>query len=207
MRERTNVPMRRCCGCGKSFPKSELIRIAGRDGRAVIDMADRESGRGIYLCRSLDCIAMADKKKAVGRSLHMDLDGETVSALLAAARAMLGGEKSAEKQAERSAEKPAKVDSYLGFAARARKIVSGSDTCSISMKKGSAKLVIVAADAAENTKEKLQLEASRSGVPFRIYGNGDHLSKMTGKSGRTVFAVTDEHFAECILAEIEKEVF
>ena len=203
MKERTNVPMRRCCGCGKSFPKSELIRIAGRDGRAVIDMADRESGRGIYLCRSLDCIAMADKKKAVGRSLHMDLDGETVSALLAAARAMLGGE----KQAERSTEKPAKVDSYLGFAARACKIVSGSDTCSISMKKGSAKLVIVAADAAENTKEKLQLEASRSGVPFRIYGNGDHLSKMTGKSGRTVFAVTDEHFAECILAEIEKEVF
>ncbi len=203
MRERTNVPMRRCCGCGKSFPKSELIRIAGRDGRAVIDMADRESGRGIYLCKSLDCIAMADKKRAVGRSLHMDLDGETVSALLAAARAMLGGERSAEKPAE----KPAKVDSYLGFAARARKIVSGSDTCSISMKKGSAKLVIVAADAAENTKEKLQLEASRSGVPFRIYGSGDHLSKMTGKSGRTVFAVTDEHFAECILAEIEKEVF
>ena len=203
MKERTNVPMRRCCGCGKSFPKSELIRIAGRDGRAVIDMADRESGRGIYLCKSLDCIAMADKKKAVGRSLHMELDGETVSALLAAARAMLGGE----KQAERSAEKPAKVDSYLGFAARARKIVSGSDTCSISMKKGSAKLVIVAADAAENTKEKLQLEASRSGVPFRIYGSGDHLSKMTGKFGRTVFAVIDEHFAECILAEIEKEVF
>lgn len=195
MKETTNVPMRRCCGCGKSFPKSELIRIAGRDGRAVIDMADREKGRGIYLCRNLECIAMAEKKRALGRSLHTELSGDTVKALLEAARAIATGDR------------PSKVDSYLGFAARARKIVSGGETCVISMKKGSAKLVVVAVDAADNTKDKLVFEAKRYKVPCKVYGESDHLSKMTGTSGRTVFAVTDTHFAECILAEIEKEVF
>ncbi len=206
MEKVTNAPMRRCCGCGESFPKSELIRIAGRDGKAAIDMQDRAPGRGIYLCKSLDCIAKAEKRKALGRGLHTELTGEVVAKVLSEARAIAEGKSPATKPAG-GTEKPAGAHSLLGFAARARKIVSGADTCSINMKKGSAKLLIIAKDAAENTKDKLTYEAARYGVPCKVYGDSDRLSQMTGKSGRTVFAVIDDHFAQCILSEIEKEVF
>lgn len=198
MEKVTNAPMRRCCGCGESFPKSELIRIAGRDGKAAIDMQDRAPGRGTYLCRNLDCISKAEKRRAFGRGLHTELPGEVVAQIVAEARKIAAGEKPTGSS---------KAHSLLGFAARARKIVSGADTCSINMKKGSAKLLIIAGDAADNTKDKLASEATRYGIPCKIYGESDELSRATGKSGRTAFAVIDDHFAQCILTEIEKEVF
>ena len=208
MEKVTTAPMRRCCGCGESFPKSELIRIAGRDGKAAIDMQDRAPGRGIYLCKNLDCIAKAEKRRAFGRGLHTELPGEVVAQIVAEARAMVeGGTPEAKPSGDEKPAGSSKAHSLLGFAARARKIVSGADTCSINMKKGSAKLLIIAGDAAENTKDKLTGEAERFGVPCKIYGESDRLSQVTGKSGRTVFAVIDDHFAQCILSEIEKEVF
>ena len=207
MEKVTNAPMRRCCGCGESFPKSELIRIAGRDGKAAIDMQDRASGRGIYLCRNLDCIAKAEKRRAFGRGLHTELPGEVVAQIVAEAREIAEGGMPEKPNGREKSTGGSKADSLLGFAARARKIVSGADTCSINMKKGSAKLLIIAGDAADNTKDKLTGEAERLGVPCKIYGDSDRLSKTTGKSGRTVFAVIDDHFAQCILSEIEKEVF
>lgn len=51
------MPRRRCVGCGRIAPKSELLRIAaarddgGRSRRAVIDPAGTLPGRGAYLCR------------------------------------------------------------------------------------------------------------------------------------------------------------
>ncbi len=97
-----------------------------------------------------------------------------------------------------------KLESYLGFAARARALCSGSGTCSINIKRGKAKLLIIAEDAAENTVKKMESEAKARGVECRIYGKSDELSKITGVSGRTTFVITDEHFAECILNEIDE---
>ena len=97
-----------------------------------------------------------------------------------------------------------KLESLLGFAARARKIQSGGETCSINMQKHKAKLLIVAGDASNNTKDKLTSEAARYDVPFRVCSDSDTLSHITGTSGRTAFTITDEHFAECILEEIDR---
>ena len=47
-----------------------------------------------------------------------------------------------------------KVLSYLGLAARARKIQSGEFSTEKSVKSGRAALVIVASDASDNTKKK-----------------------------------------------------
>ncbi len=52
-----HVPRRRCVGCGRIAPKSELVRIAATgDGEsgprlAVLDRAGTMPGRGAYLCR------------------------------------------------------------------------------------------------------------------------------------------------------------
>ena len=98
-----------------------------------------------------------------------------------------------------------KIESLLGFAARARAIRSGSGTCSIEIKRGKAKLLIIAEDAAENTVKKMSGEAKSRGVEYRIYGSSDELSHITGQSGKATFVITDANFAECILAEIDEK--
>ena len=70
------VPMRRCVGCMTSFPQKEIVRIALLDGKPAIDKDGRMSGRGAYLCRSMDCFDMAMKKKrlayAIGARMTAD---------------------------------------------------------------------------------------------------------------------------------------
>lgn len=67
------VPLRKCAGCMESKPKSELIRIAGYEGEVSIDDTGKAKGRGVYLCPDRNCLKEAQKKKAIGRSLHMNL--------------------------------------------------------------------------------------------------------------------------------------
>jgi predicted RNA-binding protein YlxR (DUF448 family) len=78
-----HVPRRRCVGCGRIAPKSELMRlVAVREGSdrtklAVYDAAGTMPGRGAYLCRGArpgqpagDCLALAIRRGGVGRTLR-----------------------------------------------------------------------------------------------------------------------------------------
>ena len=64
-----------------SFPKQEIVRIASVNGKLVIDKAGRAGGRGVYLCRSLDCFDAAMKKKRFGYGLKTAVQPEEVAAL------------------------------------------------------------------------------------------------------------------------------
>ncbi len=57
----------------ESKPKGELIRIAGYEGKVTIDPTGRAKGRGVYICPSEECLKKAQKKKAIDRSLEVDL--------------------------------------------------------------------------------------------------------------------------------------
>ena len=78
-----HVPRRRCVGCGRVAPKSELMRlVAVREGTtghalAAYDPSCTMPGRGAYLCRgeqgaapSGDCLALAARRGAIGRALR-----------------------------------------------------------------------------------------------------------------------------------------
>ncbi len=97
-----------------------------------------------------------------------------------------------------------KFESYMGFASRSGKLVAGTSACISKIEKNQAKLLLIAADTAENTSEKLRYTAERNRIPVRIYGTADELSRMAGKPGRTVFAITDEHFAKMIAEQIDE---
>jgi predicted RNA-binding protein YlxR (DUF448 family) len=84
-------PRRRCVGCGRIAPKSELLRIAaapaqGSDSaHAVADPLARLPGRGAYLCRAdadarpaERCLAQAERKGAIARALRRALPGGLV---------------------------------------------------------------------------------------------------------------------------------
>ena len=75
------TPMRRCIGCMESKPKNQLVRIAGYEGAISIDPTGKAKGRGVYLCRNQDCFRMAQKKKAIGRGLKMEVSSQQVEKL------------------------------------------------------------------------------------------------------------------------------
>ena len=73
------IPMRRCVGCMTSFPKNEVVRIVADEGKPVIDLTGKKNGRGAYLCRSLDCLETAKKKKRLSYALGIQLTTEEMS--------------------------------------------------------------------------------------------------------------------------------
>ncbi len=75
------VPMRRCVGCMESKPKKELIRIAGYEDTVTLDLTGKAKGRGVYLCPDTKCLEQAKKKRALGRSLKMDITQEQIEKL------------------------------------------------------------------------------------------------------------------------------
>ena len=97
-----------------------------------------------------------------------------------------------------------KILSYMGFARKSGNLISGSNTCSITMKKGKVKLLLIAEDASDNTKDKMTGEAKARGVCVVVYGDGEEMSHAVGESGRTVFGITDVNFAQVIKKEIEE---
>ena len=76
------IPQRRCCGCGESFPKKELIRVVRTpDGTVQMDFTGKLSGRGAYVCRSLTCFKKARKANRFAHALEMAVSDEVLNAL------------------------------------------------------------------------------------------------------------------------------
>jgi predicted RNA-binding protein YlxR (DUF448 family) len=82
------VPRRRCVGCGRIAPKSELLRIAAVEApdaaptRAVLDVAKRMPGRGAYLCHGAtatqpaeSCLEQATRRGGIARALRRSIPG------------------------------------------------------------------------------------------------------------------------------------
>ena len=54
----------------QSKPKEELIRLAWYEETLSLDPTGKAKGRGVYICKSQDCLQKAVKKGAFARSLH-----------------------------------------------------------------------------------------------------------------------------------------
>ena len=106
-----------------------------------------------------------------------------------------------------------KALAYLGFAAKARKLVTGYNTCIYMIEKKKLKLLILTEDLAENSRKKMAAAAERAGVRYRIFGSRAQLSHRTGNRDKAIYGIIDDNFARVISEEIdhmqskEKEVF
>lgn len=98
-----------------------------------------------------------------------------------------------------------KLASYMGFAKKSGNLLMGFNTCVASMGKKKIKLLIITTDISPNTGKKIEKEAKKHQVPYRIYGKTDELSQMAGTGGRSIFGITDQNFADVILKEIEND--
>ncbi|GGE65234.1 YlxQ family RNA-binding protein [Priestia taiwanensis] len=88
-----------------------------------------------------------------------------------------------------------KWKSLLGIANRARKITSGEELVIKEVRSNRAKLVIIAADASNNTMKKVTDKASYYKVPVKTVSDRYELGNAIGKDARVVVAVTDAGFA------------
>ncbi len=76
------LPMRQCTGCGKRKEKKALIRIIRTpDDEIQVDFTGKKNGRGAYICNSVDCLRLAQKRNALSRSLKTEIPVEVYEEL------------------------------------------------------------------------------------------------------------------------------
>lgn len=94
--------------------------------------------------------------------------------------------------------KPDKLLSQLGMAMRAGKLVTGDETVLKAVRTGKAHLVVLAADASDNTKKKFRDKCSSYGITLTEASDREQLGRAIGKPERVVLAVTDMQFGKMI---------
>jgi len=73
------VPQRMCIGCHKMKGKKELIRIVKTPQDEIeVDVTGKKSGRGAYLCASMECLQKAVKGKKLEKALQVSIKQETL---------------------------------------------------------------------------------------------------------------------------------
>ncbi|MCQ2550596.1 MAG: ribosomal L7Ae/L30e/S12e/Gadd45 family protein [Clostridia bacterium] len=96
-----------------------------------------------------------------------------------------------------------KIYSLLGFCAKSRNLITGYNSCIFSMNKRKIKLIIIAEDLADNSKEKIIKACEKNEVKYFIISTMERLSKVTGKENCGIFGITEENFAQAISKEME----
>lgn len=77
------IPLRMCVGCREMRPKKELMRIVrSPEGEVHADPTGKAPGRGAYVCKSADCLARAQKIRALERALEHKVESGVFEKLL-----------------------------------------------------------------------------------------------------------------------------
>ena len=97
-----------------------------------------------------------------------------------------------------------KILSMIGLATKAGKTVTGTQACSIAIRRKRTRLVIIASDASENSREPAVSLCNANESEYVLFSSKYELGHYTGKSERAIVAITDEGFAARIKDMINK---
>jgi len=82
MQQKRKTPMRMCTGCGEMKPKTELVRVVKEPNGAIsVDKTGKKSGRGAYICRSIECLKAAKKKRRLEKAFSCQISDEVYQAM------------------------------------------------------------------------------------------------------------------------------
>lgn len=95
-----------------------------------------------------------------------------------------------------------KILGLIGLAKRAGKVLGGEFAVSAAVKDKSAKLVIIATDASDNTKKSMKNSCEYYKVKYIEFSDADSLGRYTGSNLRALIAITDSGFAKAIEEKI-----
>ncbi len=96
-----------------------------------------------------------------------------------------------------------KALSMISIAAKAGKVVSGGFLCEKAVQEGSACLIIIADNAAKNTRKKFIDKCTYYSVPYVIFGDSNVLGNRIGKESRMTLAITDMGLAKQIAGKLD----
>lgn len=91
----------------------------------------------------------------------------------------------------------------LGLARRAGKLSFGTESSEDTIKRGKAKLVLVAEDSSDRTKKNFEQLCKMKNVPIYIAGTIEELSQSIGQVNKAVIVVKDENFAKELRKRID----
>ncbi len=81
-RPKKKIPERKCLGCNTSKPKTELARVVrAPDGTVSLDLTGKKSGRGAYVCKSVECLKKCRKRRCIERALEVEIPDEVYTAI------------------------------------------------------------------------------------------------------------------------------
>ena len=61
--------LRMCAVCRNRYEKEKLVRIVKfKNGEIKVDLNGKMQGRGMYICKSRECLAQAEKRKVIERA-------------------------------------------------------------------------------------------------------------------------------------------
>lgn len=76
-----SLPLRKCIACNQMFPKNQLFRVVRIDGTVQLDLSYKAQGRGAYVCKNMQCVALAEKKKSFNRALKGLVSEEVINSI------------------------------------------------------------------------------------------------------------------------------
>ncbi|MBR5468087.1 MAG: ribosomal L7Ae/L30e/S12e/Gadd45 family protein [Firmicutes bacterium] len=91
----------------------------------------------------------------------------------------------------------------LGLAKKAGKACCGSRLCEKAVKEGKAKLVIIAADASEQTKKAISDCCKYYKVTYKETSDKESIGHITGTGVCSCVAITDKGFADGLQKKVE----
>ncbi len=74
--------IRTCIACRAKRQKEELLRIVAKENVAVIDEAQKENTRGMYICKDKSCINKLLKAKDITKCVKIKATGDSIKELL-----------------------------------------------------------------------------------------------------------------------------
>jgi hypothetical protein len=182
-------PQRRCLASGLVLPKEQLLRfVVAPDGTLVPDLAERLPGRGLWLQARQDMMAKACARnlfaKAAKRHVRVPDDLARQVEFLALRRSL----------------------DLLGLARRAGAVVAGFEKVKAALRGGEVGVLIQAADAADDGRQKIQALARAVGpqVPILQFCGAAELGAAVGREAAVHVGIAPGRFAEGLLREVQR---
>lgn len=74
--------LRRCVATNEQFEKKDLIRVVkSKDGEVFIDLGGKMNGRGAYIAKTKEALALAIKKQSLAKALEITIPDQIYSEL------------------------------------------------------------------------------------------------------------------------------
>ena len=99
----------------------------------------------------------------------------------------------------------AKALALLGIAQRAGAVVKGTDATRRALRKGEARLVLLAEDGSETQRKKVLPLARAKDVPCKVLGDRAELGGAVGSGSLTVVGVTRPSFAKALQEQLGRD--